>query len=159
MKKFTFLTLFISLSSICFAQTKLLPVSDGYIYLDGTNVDSNFGNETQLRTRYAKENEFTRQTYIRFDLSEEAGAFSSVQFYIYGKANSSKLVDVYSAFGEWTDTSLKGSVGAKPSRQIYIGTFKVQTTNQYYSVDLTEYINQIKLEGKTEVSLVLADRI
>lgn len=159
MKKFTFLTLFISLSSICFAQTKLLPVSDGYIYLDGTNVDSNFGNETQLRTRYAKENEFTRQTYIRFDLSEEVGAFSSVQFYIYGKANSSKLVDVYSAFGEWTDTSLKGSVGAKPSRQTYIGTFKVQTTNQYYSVDLTEYINQIKLEGKTEVSLVLADRI
>jgi len=144
--------------NILFAQDKLKPVSDGYIYLSGAKANSNFGTSDTLQTRYTRKAETTIQTFIRFDLKGQPEFFKSATFNICGKANGSKLVDVFSAFGEWSDTSLKGSAGSKPSRVNFIGTFELTNTDQYHAVDITPYINSIRTAGKEEITIVLAER-
>jgi hypothetical protein len=140
------------------AQTKLKPQADGYIYLAGGKMNTNFGSNDTLITRYTKRPETTAQTYILFDLAGQAGSFKTVKFNIYGKADSTKLVDVFSAFGKWTDGSLKGSEGGKPSRAGFLGTIELTSTGKYYELDITPYMNYVRSIGKKEITLVLVER-
>jgi len=154
----TLLTFFHLLSQLSAAQ-RINPTADGYIYMSGANMGTNYGTESQLRSRYSRDAQFTRQSYIRFDISAMNAEYSSVTFNIYGKSNASKLVDVFSAFGNWTDTSLRGSANGKPSLSDFVGTFRVSTTDQYYTVELAPYINHLRKQGVQSVTLVVADRI
>jgi hypothetical protein len=148
----------ISVSHDVTAQTKLTPQADGYIYLSGGKMNTHFGKGDTLITRYTRRQETTAQTYIRFDLTGSAGPFKTAKFNIYGKADSAKVIDVYSAFGQWTDDSLKGSEGGKPSRVSFIGSFVVTTTDQYHELDITPYLNYVRSTGKQDITLVLVER-
>lgn len=149
------------LAGICdhgMAQTRLEPRADGYIYLSGERMDANFGMEDKLITRYTKKGETTAWSYILFDLNGQAGSFRKVRFNIYGSSDSTRLVDVYSAFGRWSDSSLKGSPGGKPSRANYIGTIELTSAEKYYNLDITPYINYVRSIGKQEITMVLVER-
>ncbi len=146
------------ISSRATAQTKLSPQADGYIYLAGGKMNENFGKSDTLITRYTRRAETTEQSYLRFDLTGTAGHFKTAKFNIYGKADIPKRIDVYSAFGNWTDESLKGSEGGKPSRVNFIGTFGVTTTDEYHELDITPYLNYVRSTGKQEITLVLVER-
>lgn len=140
------------------AQTKLTPVADGYIYLGGAKANTNFGTSDTLITSYNRRAEATAYTYIQFSLAGQPKSFKTARFNVYGKSDSTKLIDVYSAFGKWTDESLKGSEGGKPSRQNFVGSFAVTTTDTYYEVDLTPYLNYVLSIGKEDITLVLVER-
>lgn len=152
------LLLLTGINSRVTAQTKLTPQADGYIYLGGTKMNTNFGTGDTLITRYTRRQESTAYSYIDFDLQGQASHFKKVRFNIYGKADSTKLIDVYSAFGKWTDGSLKGSAGDKPSRASFIGTFAVTAKDKYCELDITPYINYIRSIGKESITLVLVER-
>ncbi len=116
--------LFVGIGYGAAAQTRLTPQADGYVYLGGAKMDANFGMSDTLITRYSRRAETTAQTYIRWDLAGQAGSFKTVRFNIYGRTDSaSKLVDVYSAFGEWTDGSLKGVLARSHRGLVLLGPF------------------------------------
>lgn len=140
------------------AQTKLKPQSDGYIFLSGEKMNSNHGTGDTLITRYTKRGSTTAYTYIRFDLLKQARHFKKATFNIYGSTDSTKLIDVYAAFGNWKDTSLKGSTGCKPSRTHFIGSFAITAGAVYYKLDITPYINYARSIGKEDITLVLVQR-
>lgn len=137
----------------------LNPTADSYIFLGGTNQSINYGTENLLRSRYAKEAQYTRQSFIRFDISSMNDSYSSVTFNIFGKCGSPKYVDVYSAFGNWVDAALKGTANLKPSLKDYIGTFLITNDEKYYSIEIGRYLKKIKAEGLSNITIVLADRI
>lgn len=157
-KSFVTIVLLAAISSNAVAQTKLKPQADGYIYLGGAKMNTNFGTGDTLITRYTKRQDATTQTYISFDLTGQGNHFKTAKFNIYGRTDSTKLVDVYSAFGKWTDGSLKGSEGGKPSRTSFIGTFAVTATDKYYELNITPYLNYVRSIGKEEITLVLVER-
>ncbi|RYF96513.1 MAG: DNRLRE domain-containing protein, partial [Chitinophagaceae bacterium] len=157
-KNLLLLCILASFNSVIFAQTRLKPIADGYIYLSGGKMNSNFGTSDTLITRYTRKPETTAQTFIRFDLKGQPGNLKTVTFNISGKSSRNKLVDVFSAFGEWTDNSLKGGESSKPSRAVYIGTFELTSTDEYHTIDITPYINSIRSSGKQDLTLVLAER-
>ncbi|HUC81102.1 MAG TPA: choice-of-anchor Q domain-containing protein [Flavisolibacter sp.] len=140
------------------AQIKLTPKADGYIYLAGEKMNKAYGTGDSLLTRYTKRGETTTHTYIRFDLSPQPGSFKKVTFHIYGRSDKAKLVDVFSAFGEWTEATLKGSEGGKPSRANFLGSFDVSPVEKYSQVDITPYMNYVKSVGKNDITLVLVER-
>lgn len=140
------------------AQTTLRPQADGYIYLSGAKMNTNFGTGDTLLTRYTKRGETTAQTYIRFDLTGQASHFKTARFNIYGATDSTKLIDVFAAFGTWTDGSLKGSEGGKPSRAGFIGTFSLTARKKYYELDITPYLNYARSLAKEDITIVLAER-
>lgn len=140
------------------AQVKLNAQADGYVYLAGKNMNIHFGSGETLIAHYTRKPETTAQTYVRFDLSSQPKYFKDVQFHIYGKANSSRLVDVYAAYGQWTDTSLNGGAGGKPSRVSFLGSIEITTEEKYYQLNITPYINYMRAAGKTDITLVIAER-
>lgn len=150
--------LLVAMSNIVSSQTKINPVADGYIYLGGERMDKNFGSSDTLVTRYTRRPESTVHSFIRFNLKGQPRSFKSVRFNVCGKSDVNKLVDVFSAFGEWTDGTLKGSENAKPSRANYVGTFELTTADEYRTVDITPYINFIRSTGKEEITFVLVER-
>jgi hypothetical protein len=92
-------------------------------------------------------------------LQDQASSFKTVKFNIYGRADSAKLVSMYIlhlANGQ-TD-SLKGSEGGKPSRASFIGTIALTSTDKYYELDITPYVNYARSTGKTAITLVLVER-
>ncbi|MDR0938553.1 MAG: DNRLRE domain-containing protein [Mediterranea sp.] len=141
------------------AQVKLSPTSDGYIYLGGPNAKENFGSEATLRVRFAQEAQFSRQAYVRFDLSSQPASFTEATFEIYGQCKDAKLVDVFTAFGEWTDSSLKGSYNAKPLRRAYVGTIELKPTAAYSRIDVTEAVNRARMSKRNDITFVLIDRL
>lgn len=159
MQKLFLFVLFIAFSSCSVKAQRVNPTADGYIFMSGTNQNNNYGTETQLRSRYSRDPQFTRQSFIRFDISNMNEAYESVTFNIFGKSNAVKYVDIYSAFGNWTDISLKGTANLKPSLKDYIGTFRIATTDQYYSVEIGPYIRQIRQLGMDNITIVVVDRI
>lgn len=159
MKKLLFFILFVSVSAFTVHSQRVNPTADGYIYMSGTNQNNNYGTENQLRSRYSRDLQFTRQSFIRFDISNMNDAYSTVTFNVYGKSAAVKFVDIYSAFGNWTDAALKGIANLKPSLKDYLGTFSVATTDQYYSVEIGPYIRQIRQRGIDNITIVVVDRV
>ncbi|OQP62261.1 CBM96 family carbohydrate-binding protein [Niastella populi] len=155
------LAVIILLAGLCsnaIAQAKLKPQADGYIFLSGAKMNTNFGTGDTLITRYTRRGETTAQTYISFDLSGQSRHFKTATFNIYGSTVCTKHVDVYAAFGNWSDASLKGSEGGKPSRANFIGTFTLTATDKYYEVNITPYINYVRSIGKEDITIVLVER-
>lgn len=152
------IVLMAGLSMPVVAQIKLSPQADGYIYLAGEKMNNVYGTGDSLLTRYTKRGETTAHTFIRFDFFDQPGSFKKATFHIYGGSDKAKLIDVFSAFGEWRETTLKGSEGGKPSRANFLGSFEVSATEKYHQVDITPYMNYVRSIGKNNLTLVLVER-
>ncbi|GHV57334.1 hypothetical protein FACS1894182_05900 [Bacteroidia bacterium] len=136
----------------------LTPSDDGYICLGGNKISNNYGSEPVLQTCYAFNKQHNKRTYIRFRWNVTTGRFASAKFRIYGKSEAGKVVEVYSAEGDWNESSLKGLPGDKPSLFSYLGAFDVDSREGYREMDITDYVNYLNFRKINEISIVLADR-
>ncbi|MDR1371295.1 MAG: DNRLRE domain-containing protein [Dysgonamonadaceae bacterium] len=157
MKLFSFVILFLMYNMVGWGQI-LTPTDDGYIYLGGNNIDRNYGSETELKTCYSFNKQYNQRTYIRFEWNTEANYFSSAKFRIYGQSDSLKVVEVYSAVGNWQEDSLTGMPGAKPSLSTYLGAFEINNRADCREVDITDYVNYLNFNKINKISIVLVDR-
>ena len=154
-------TLLISFLMLCLGlsgQTILYPSADGYIFTGGTNIGLNFGSEAELQTCYAFRKQNDQRSYLTFKLNNQGKYYSSVKFKIFGKSEAPKTVDVYSARETFSETSLTGEPGQKPSLLSYLGALKVNETAKYHEIDITRFINYLVSEKRNEATIVLIDR-
>ena len=139
------------------AQIIFTPTDDSYIYAAGTKANDPYGiiNPDTLKTRKSvASEEFTRETYVLFNIGHFDTTFSSVKVKLYGTGAETKRIQIFSTDTSWLEETLTGN--NRPSG-IYISDIIVQPGTGYSSWDVTNYINQAVSEGRTRVSFIFKD--
>ncbi len=139
------------------AQTVFTPSDDSYIYAGGTKANDPYGiiNPDTLKTRKSvASEEFTRETYVLFNIGKLDTTFSSVKVKLYGTVAEAKRTQIFSTDTTWLEETLTGN--NRPSG-IYISDITLQPGTGYYSWDVTNYLNQAVSEGRQRVSFIFKD--
>ncbi len=138
-------------------QTTFTPQEDSYIYAGGTKANDPYGiiNPDTLKTRKSvASEEFTRETYVLFNIGHFDTTFSSVKVKLYGTVAETKRTQIFSTDTTWIEETLTGN--NRPSG-IYISDITLTPGTGYYSWDVTNYINQAVSEGRHRVSFIFKD--
>ncbi|MFZ4521292.1 MAG: DUF7594 domain-containing protein [Bacteroidales bacterium] len=139
------------------AQTVFTPQEDSYIYAGGTKANDPYGiiNPDTLKTRKSvASEEFTRETYVLFNIGHFDTTFSSVKVKLYGTVAEAKRTQIFYTDTTWVEETLTGN--NRPSG-IYISDITLQPGTDYYSWDVTNYLNQAVSEGRQRVSFIFKD--
>lgn len=140
------------------AVTALRAVADAYVR-NGTYATANYGVATELAAKRSSTTGNTRETYLRFDLSSVA-SIDSARLRLFGRLadarNPSVTTTVYNAsnttWGESSITWNNKPVSGTTSR----GSITVAgTTDNWYELDLTNFIKAEQAAGRARVTLVL----
>ncbi|MCX6267331.1 MAG: DNRLRE domain-containing protein [Bacteroidetes bacterium] len=138
-------------------QTVLTPTDDSYIYAAGLKANDPYGmiNPDTLKTRKSvSSEEFTRETYVLFNIGPFDTTFSSVKVKLYGTVAETKRTQIFSTDTSWLEETLTGN--NRPSG-LYISDITLEPGTGYYSWDVTNYVNQAVSEGRQRVSFIFKD--
>ncbi len=130
---------------------------DCYIYAGGARANDPYGSidPDSLKTRKSvASEEFTRETYIKFHIGVSDTTYSSAFVKLYGKVIETKRTQIYYTDTTWQEESLTGNT--RPSG-IYITDMVLVAGEDYYSWDVTNYLNQAVSEGRQNVAFILKD--
>ncbi|MEJ7677611.1 MAG: DNRLRE domain-containing protein [Segetibacter sp.] len=121
---------------------------------------NNYGSSSILNSKKASLPDFTREVFIRFDISSFTAGVSSARLRLYGSLNSTENASVPVAIYDVTNISwLESSItwNNKPAAQTTVlATNTITgTAKQYYEWDLTQHINSLKTAGINFVTLKL----
>jgi hypothetical protein len=139
------------------AQTIFTPTDDSYIYAAGSKANDPYGilNPDTLKTRKSvASEEFTRETYVLFNIGSFDTTFSMVKVKLYGAVAETKRTQIFYTDTTWLEETLTGN--NRPSG-IYINDMVLQPGTGYYSWDVTNYLNQAVSEGRHRVSFIFKD--
>lgn len=118
---------------------RLNPVADAYVR-DGTYADNNYGAENALEIKEASEN-YTRRTYLRFDLSSVTGGDIG-QAVLRLKRQSGIGSDTHTAYvvsdDSWAESSITWS--NKPSHGPALGSAVVPPDGAWLELDVTSQV-------------------
>ncbi len=157
-KKIIILVLTLGLCwTVGMAQTVFTPQEDSYVYAGGAKANDPYGiiNPDTLKTRKSvASEEFTRETYVLFNIGHSDTTFSSVKVKLYGTVAETKRTQIFYTDTTWLEETLTGN--NRPSG-IYISDMVLQPGTGYYSWDVTNYLNQAVSEGRTRVSFIFKD--
>jgi unsaturated chondroitin disaccharide hydrolase len=138
--------------------TTLAAAADAYVR-DGTYATQNFGATTDLNVKKHAAVGYSRETYLRFDLSN-LGQIEAATLRLFGKSTSSTQnvnVGLYAAGNTtWAETALNwnnrpAGAGTPMATKTITGT----VTGAWYTFDVTPYLQQQKAAGATAVTFAL----
>jgi hypothetical protein len=151
------LGLILGLGHPTFGQIQLTPSGDCYIYAGGPKAADPYGiiDPDSLKTRKSVSgDQFTRETYIKFDLGSIDTSFLLANVKLYGIVEETKRVQIYYTDTAWAEASLTGNT--RPPG-IYIGDQVIEAGEGYYSWNVTNYMNQAVTLGFKQVAFILKD--
>ena len=140
-----------------FSQIQLLPDEDCYIFAGGLKADNIYGaldKDTLITRKSIASNEFTRETYLLFNLGSPDTTYSSALLKLYGKVLESKKVQIYSTDTAWSEEALTGNT--RPAG-VFIGEEVLEAGEGYYSWDVSRYVNLSLKSGKQRIAFILKD--
>ncbi len=139
------------------AQVSLSPSDDCYIYASGPKAAEPYGiiDPDSLKTRKSVSSEqFTRETYVKFDLGSIDTTFLTATVKLYGFVEEAKKVQIFYTDTAWSELTLTGNT--RPSGT-YIGDLLLAAGEGYYSWDVTNYMNSAIANGYNSVAFILKD--
>ncbi len=139
------------------AQNVFAPTDDSFIYAGGAKANDPFGiiNPDTLKTRKSvASEEFTRETYVLFNIGHFDTTFSSVMVKLYGTVAETKRTQIFYTDTTWLEETLTGN--NRPSGR-YISDMVLVAGTGYYSWDVTNYMNQAVREGRQRISFIFKD--
>lgn len=140
-----------------FGQLVFTPTDDCYIYAAGAKAGEAYGvldpDSLKVRKSVASE-EFTRETYLMFDLGLLDTTFLSAKVMVYGKVQEAKRSLIYSTDTAWDELTLTGNTRPPGT---YISESNLTAGEGYFSWDVTSYMNQAMSEGRKIVAFILKD--
>jgi glucose/arabinose dehydrogenase len=136
--------------------SSLRATADGYVR-DGSYASTNFGSATELQVKSNATAGYSRETYLKFDLST-LSTIGSAKLRLYGHLTESASLQtaVYGASDtSWSEGGLtwntKPAVGTTAAAIVTISS----TSDQWYEWDVTSLLQAEKAAGHTLVTLVL----
>jgi hypothetical protein len=139
------------------AQVVFTPQEDSYIYAAGPKANDPYGiiNPDTLKTRKSvASEEFTRETYVLFNIGHFDTTFSSVKVKLYGTVAENKRTQIFSTDTNWLEETITGNT--RPSG-MYISDRILTAGTGYQSWDVTNYINEAVSQGRQRVSFIFKD--
>jgi hypothetical protein len=127
--------------SVSFDTVTLSPVADAFVR-NGTSSAINYGtNDTLAVKTYNTSANFTRVSYLKFNLAATDVAKATLR--VYGRNIENNTSIIVTAFGadddSWTETEITFD-NAPASLTTGMGTMSVNSTAQYRDIDVTEYV-------------------
>jgi len=126
---------------------------DAYVR-GGTYSNSNYGTDTTLLVKTSSNVSYTRKSILKFDLSTLQNSVETARLYFYGSAQSAMDVSLHKiADNSWLEDSV--SYSTLPTFLSDIGTIKINTTDSWYSLDVTQYVtNQLLSDSLVSFGIV-----
>lgn len=139
------------------ATTTLNPIADAYVQ-QGTNAGINFGANTALNVAtYSLLPNQNYDSYLKFDTASVSGIVSAkLRFYAKATYSISSVTGAAYAVSDtgWSETGITWN--NKPARGGSIGQVTVNgTSNAWYEIDVTAYVQTEFNAGRKIVSLAL----
>lgn len=133
------------------------PTGDAYVQ-DGTSANTNFGSAPDLQVKVSDPG-YNHESYISFDLSSySAGSISGATLRLYGEletAGTGYTVNVLPTSGSWSESSITWNTKPADGSPVIASTTVSGTTGQWYTLDLTSYIQSQLAAGHTIISLAI----
>ncbi|WP_281889891.1 polysaccharide lyase family 8 super-sandwich domain-containing protein [Paenibacillus sp. YYML68] len=123
-------------------DAQLTPTDDAFVR-DGTYASTNYGSSPTLELKTGSSG-YTRQDYIKFDLSSLSRPIASAKLGLYmALTDTSSAVttnaNVYSiTYDDWTEGTI--TYNNKPATDALLGNVVANRTYQYVELDITDYI-------------------
>jgi hypothetical protein len=146
-------------------EYRLVPVADTYVQA-GQYANDNFGSDVYLRvkTHTDPNHDSNRYAYLKFDLTPVAGNILSAELYLSGRIAEAERArtDLFvSGVGDvsWEETAVTWNT--KPALTQRIATVSIQPTSgdQWYGIDVTNYVKEQTENGEKIVSFGLHDSV
>ncbi len=139
----------------------LTPVADAYVRA-GSYSGNNYGPSDSLSLKKATLADFSREVYLRFDISSFTAGIASAKLRLYGSLNSrenaSVRVEVHNVTNvSWLENSITWN--NKPAAQTTVVATKsiTGTQKQYYEWDITQLLFNLRNAGINSVTLKLVN--
>jgi parallel beta-helix repeat protein len=129
----------------------LAPTDDSYVR-DGSNADKNYGTDTMLYVKTDSSGS-ERNAYLKFDLSG-VGSVTSAKLRVYGYASAATVLTAYQTADGWSEGSITWNNA--PAAGSAINSVSMNTTQQYYEIDVTSYVSA-QANGDKTASFVLQE--
>jgi PKD repeat protein len=138
--------------------TQTIGITTAAHVVDGDSANTNFGNAGSLLVKSSPNVGFSRQSFLKFDLSEIT-TISAAKLRLFGmlqntSAASSQIAVGYSDDDSWTESGITWN--GKPSTFTQLSTLTVSgTAGKWYEVDLTDFLQAEKAAGRNVVTIGL----
>ncbi len=137
----------------------LTPIADAYVRA-GSYSNNNFGSSSILYSKKSSSPDFTREMFIKFDISSFTAGVSSARLRLYGSLNSTENASVPVAMYDvtniwWLESSITWNNKPAAQTTVLATNTITGTAKQYYEWDLTQHINSLKNAGINFVTLKL----
>jgi hypothetical protein len=125
----------------------------------GADANTNFGGGGELLAKNSSEAGFTRQIYLKFNLTG-VGAINNAKLRLFGALSTTVQPSIaLSVFGSsntsWTESGITFNNKPATDTAALSTTTIAGTTAKFYDWDITSYLQQQKALGRTAVTLVL----
>ena len=125
----------------------------------GQYANTNYGNATELITKFSADAVYLREAYMMLDISAVQTG-QTVRLRLFGKLSDARAPSVTTAIaplstGAWTETTVtwnnRPSAGAGTWATVAVSG----TTAKWYEIDITPQVQALRAAGQTSVAIAL----
>ena len=145
-----------ALSSGTVMTNALAPTADAYVQ-DGASANANFGSAPDLQAKVSDPG-FNHESYIAFNLAGTSGSVTSATLNLFGEmenAGAAYTVNILPTAGNWSENTITWNTKPADGTQVLASATVSGTTGQWYSFNLTSYIQSQLAAGITTISLAI----
>jgi hypothetical protein len=132
--------------------------ADSYVR-DGSYAGSNYGTLPEMITKQNSSSGYSRETYLKFDVSPVSGTISSAKIRLYGNLSDATTNNATAVYGvsttSWTESGLSWNNKPASGSTALATTSIVNNTPAWYEWDVTAYVNAEKAAGRNIISFAL----
>jgi PKD repeat protein len=140
------------------AAARLTATADAFVR-GGTFASTNFGTSQALVLKFSPDPDFTRETYLKFDLSTVT-TVGTATVRLFGAIADARAVDIPldvlgAANSGWSETAVTWNTRPASSMPVLDTTTIPDSIPRWYEWDVTSYVRSQKAAGAKAASLLL----
>ncbi len=132
----------------------LLPVADTYAR-GGSYAEKNFGDQTEMITKVTGNESYTRESFLKFDISTIHTKIAKAYLHIYGKIVNGTGIEIYgSASTLWEEQELNWDNRPQPSELLDRITI-TDNAEGYFTWDVSEHLIRERNNTNPYITLIV----
>jgi phosphatidylserine/phosphatidylglycerophosphate/cardiolipin synthase-like enzyme len=133
-------------------------VADVYVR-DGQYANTNYGNATELITKFSADAVYLREAYLMLDISAVQTG-QTVRLRLFGRLSDTRAPSVTTAIAPlstsgWTETTVTWNNRPTADADTWATVAVSGTTATWYEIDITPHVQALRAAGQTSVAIAL----
>jgi hypothetical protein len=145
---------YVKIPEIIFEGDSLPPVADTYAR-GGTFAGNNYGSQAGMITKVADNESYTRESFMKFDVSGINTAIGEAYLHVYGTIVNSAVIEAWASDNTtWSETGLTWN--NRPATQTLLDEVPIGNNSEsYFTWDVSSHVAEAHRRGDTHVTLAL----